>query len=66
MERAPSLEGEGDVFVYSRAVCLFVCGCAGSSLLPGLFSSSRKLGYSLVAACGLLIAVDSLVAEHGL
>ena len=60
------MEGEGDVFVYSRAVCLFVCGCAGSSLLPGLFSSSRKLGYSLVAACGLLIAVASLVAEHGL
>ena len=37
---------------------LFIFSCAGSSLLC--------TGYSPVAACGLLIAVASLVVEHGL
>ena len=36
---------------------LFIFGCAESSLLQGL---------SLVAVCGLLISVASLVAERGL
>ena len=38
--------------------------CAGSSLLCGLFSRCGEHGLSLVAVCGLLIAVASLVAEH--
>ena len=37
---------------------LFIFGCVGSSLLHP--------GFSLVAASGLLLAVASLVAEHGL
>ena len=32
----------------------------------GLFSSCEDWGYSLVAVCGPLIAVASLVVEHGL
>ena len=40
------------VYFYS-----FIFGCAGSSLLHGL---------SLVAVCGLLTVLVSLVAEHGL
>ena len=40
------------VYFYS-----FIFGCAGSSLLHGL---------SLVAVCGLLTVLASLVAEHGL
>ena len=40
--------------------------CAGSSLLPQLFSSCREQGDSLVAGLGLLLAVACLVAEHGL
>ena len=40
-------------------------GCIGSSLL-GLFSSCGERGLFFVAVPGLLIAVASLVAEHGL
>ena len=40
------------VYFYS-----FIFGCAGSSLLHGL---------SLVAVCGLLTVLASLVSEHGL
>ena len=32
----------------------------------GLFSSCNELGLLFVAVCGLLTAVASLVAEHGL
>jgi len=35
MERAPSLEGEWDVFVYSRAACLFAFSCAGLHCCKG-------------------------------
>ena len=44
---------------------LFIFGCAGSSLLHGLFSSCGKWGYS---SCGTqaLIALVSLFVEHGL
>ena len=48
-------------------VCVCVCGCAGSSLLWGLFSlvvTSR--GYSPDVAGGLLIGAASLAAGHGL
>ena len=44
---------------------LFFFGCAESSLLCR-FSLVESWGYSLVAVHGLLIAVASLVAEHGL
>ena len=56
--------------------CLFVCllifiylyifGCAGSSLLCRFSLVEESWGYFLVAVLGLLIAVASLVAEHGL
>ena len=39
---------------------LGLCCCARA------FSSCSEQGLLLVAACGLLIAVASLVAEHGL
>ena len=45
---------------------LFIFGCAGSSLLHGVFSSCGGQGYSLVVMHRLLIAVGSLVVEHGL
>ena len=43
---------------------LFILGCAGSSLLYGLFSSYSKQELLFLAMCRFLIAVASLVAEH--
>ena len=43
-----------------------IFGCAGSSLMNGLFSSFNKLGLDFTAVHGLLIGVASLVAEHRL
>lgn len=62
------------MFQYQRAgrwICLFVLmnfnlGRAGSSLLRGLSLVVENRGYSLVVVRGLLIAVASLVTEHGL
>ena len=45
---------------------LFIFGCVGSSLLRAAFSSCGERGLLFVAVRGLLIAVASLVAEHGL
>ena len=45
---------------------LFIYGCAGLLLLCRLSLVAASRGYSLVAVCGLLIAVASLIAEHGL
>ena len=45
---------------------LFIFGCVGSSLLRVGFSSCSERGLLFVAVRGLLIAVASLVAEHGL
>ena len=45
---------------------LFIYGCAGFLLLCRLSLVAASRGYSLVAGCGLLIAVASLIAEHGL
>ena len=42
---------------------MFIFGCAGSSLLRGLFSSE---GYWLVAVLGLLTAVASPAVKYGL
>ena len=44
----------------------FFFGCAGSSLLQGLFPSCGEPGLLLVAVPGPLIAAASLVAECGL
>ena len=41
---------------FFRSICFFTYGCTGPLLLRGLL---------FVAAHGLLIAVASLVAEHG-
>ena len=52
---------------FLKKICFFSFGCAGSCLLRvgfSLIAASR--GYSLVALLGLLIAVASHVAEHGL
>ena len=52
----------GDVYTF---IILFfkIFGCAGSSLLHGLFSRCREWGLLFVAVRGLLIVVASLVAE---
>ena len=45
----------------------FIFGCIGSSLLrTGFLSSCGERGLLFVAVHGLLIAVASLVVEHGL
>lgn len=48
------------------AFTLFISGCAGSSLVPGPFSSCCEQELSLVVEHGLLIAGISLLVEHGL
>ena len=45
---------------------LLIFGCVRSSCCLGFFLVAASRGYSLVAMHGLLIAVASLVAEHGL
>ena len=47
-------------FIYLVFAALGLCCCAGA------FSSCREQGLLFVAVCGLLTAVASLVAEHGL
>ena len=54
---------EYDSFVTILHFVSFILGCVGSSLWA--FSSCGKRGLLLVAVRGLLIAVASLVAEHG-
>ena len=51
---------------YNNFIYLFIFGCVGSSLLPGLLSSCSGWGCSLVVAHGLLSAVASLAEEHRL
>ena len=46
-------------------IYLFILGCAGSLLMPGLFLSCREQGLLFVEGGRFLIAVASLVAEHG-
>ena len=45
---------------------LFILGCAGSSLLGGLFSSCDEQRLLSVAVPGLPVGVTPLVAEPGL
>ena len=47
-------------------VCLFVLAALGLRCCPQAFSSCGERGLLFVAVRGLLIAVASLVAEHGL
>ena len=48
-------------------IYLFIFGCVGSSLLCArAFSSCGERGLLFIGVRGLLIAVASLVAEHGL
>lgn len=42
------------------------CGCAGPLVLCGLTLVAASRGYSLVVMHGILSAVASLAAEHGL
>ena len=53
-------------FFFLNFIYGFSFGCAGSSLLRGLFSRFSEQGPLLVAVLGLLIAVTFLAAEHGL
>ena len=55
-------EGALPLFIY----LLFIFDCIGSSLLRVAFSSCGERGLLFVAVCRLLIAVASLVVEHGL
>ena len=52
-----------NVFFCNNFIYVFIFGCAGSSLLHGLFSSCATRWYSLVSVHKLLIAVASLVVE---
>ena len=54
------------VFLIIILFSLVIFDCAASLLLFGLFSSCGELGLFLTAVRGLLIAVTSLVAKHGL
>ena len=49
-----------------KEIILLIFGCAGSSLIPRLYSGVASGGYSPVAVGGLLIVVASLVAENWL
>ena len=51
---------------YNNFIYLFIFGCVGSSLLPGLLCSCSGWGCSLVAVHGLLSAVASVAAERRL
>ena len=52
--------------IFKKWFHLFIFGCGGSSLFPGLVSVCSKWGYSVAAVRRLLIAVASLVVEPGL
>ena len=49
-----------------RGEAYLISGCVGSSLLHGLSLVSESGDYSLVAVCGLLMAVASLNVEYRL
>ena len=53
-------------FFINLFVCLFIYGCVGSFCCPQAFSSCGERGLLFVVVHRLLIAVASLVAEHGL
>ena len=45
---------------------IFIFGCIGSFCCMQAFSNCGKRGLLFIVVCGLLIAVASLVVEHGL
>lgn len=51
---------------FKKQQCLFILGCPGSLLLPGLFSRCGKVGLPFVAVHGLLTVVASLAVKHSL
>ena len=54
-------------FLCEHKLCFFFLGCTRSSLFfVQAFSSCREQGLLFLAVRGLLIAVASLVVEHGL
>ena len=53
-------------FFFNLFIYLFIFGCVGSSLLCVGFSSCGERGLLFIAVHRLLVAVASLVAEHGL
>ena len=61
-----NLSSAGDGIPLKKKIVLFIpstyFGCAGSSLLRGLFFSCRERGRLSAAECGLLIATPSLGA----
>ena len=59
------LRGICETFYKKVYLFIFIFGCAGSSLLHGLFSSCDKQGATLAVVCWLLIAEAFLVAELG-
>ena len=54
------------VFFFVFFLCVFVLAALGLHCCAQAFSSSGEQGLLFVAVHGLLIAVASLVAEHGL
>ena len=53
------------LYIFSLKFYLFISGCTGSSLLPGLSLVETSSDYPLGAVLGLLTVVAPLVAEHG-
>ena len=53
-------------FLINLFIHLFIFGCVGSLWLCAALSSCGERGLLFVAVRGLLIAVASLVVEHGL
>ena len=49
-----------NLFIYLFLAALCLCCCARA------FSSCGERGLLFIAVCGLLVAVASLVVEHGL
>ena len=53
-------------FIYLEKRLIFFLAALGIRFCMGFSIVAASRGYSLVAMCRLLIAVASLVAEHGL
>ena len=53
-------------FIYLEKRLIFFLAALGLRCCMGFSIVAASRGYSLVAMCRLLIAVASLVAEHGL
>ena len=56
----------GNFFLFERVLFIYFCLCWVLLAVCGLPLVAGSRGYSLVAVCGLLIAMTSLVVEDGL